>query len=127
VEMYSKINTQDSLWMLMNGKSKAFDKAATMGFKLQAVFGSINVTDGLTLDFRMRVESPDQATTVANTFKSQAAGAASMFDKLDITNDGSDVKLAIALSNAKLQALIKQFAPMLGGMGGGGMGGMGGP
>jgi hypothetical protein len=126
VEMYSKINTQDSLWLLMNGNSKAFDKAAAMGFKPKAVFGSVNVTDGLTVDFRMRLDSADQATQIAQMGKSQAAGAASMFDKLDIVNDGSDVKVSIALSNAKLQSLIKQFGGMMGGMGGG-MGGMGAP
>ncbi len=119
VEMYAKINTQDSLWLLMNGNSKAFDKAAQMGFKPKAVFGSINVTDGLTVDFRMRLDSADQATQIAQMGKSQAAGAASMFDKLDIVNDGADVKVSIALSNAKLQSLIKQFGGMMGGMGGG--------
>src|SRR5690606_5459581 len=38
VDMYGKINTQDSLWLLMNGKAKAFDQAAQMGVKPQAVF-----------------------------------------------------------------------------------------
>ncbi|MBS1122386.1 MAG: hypothetical protein H6Q90_4614 [Deltaproteobacteria bacterium] len=125
VEMYSKINIQDSMWLLMNGNSKAFDKAAAMGFKPKAVFGSLNVTDGLTLDLRMRLDSADQATQIAQMGKSQAAGAASMFDKLDIVSDGADVKVSIALSNAKLQSLIKQFGGLLGGMGG--MGSMGGP
>ncbi|HEU0034703.1 MAG TPA: hypothetical protein VFQ53_28960 [Kofleriaceae bacterium] len=127
VEMYSKINTKDSLWMLMNGNSKAFDKMAALGVKPKAVFGSVNVTDGLTVDFRMRLDSPDQATQIANMGKQQAAGAMQMFDKLDIVNDGSDVKVSVALSNAKLQALVKQVKGMMGGMGAGMGGSMGGP
>ncbi len=118
VEMYSKINTSDSLWLLVNGNSKAFEKAAQMGFKPKAVFGSINVTDGLTVDLRMRLDTPEQATQIAGLAKGQAAQAKSMFDKLDIANEGADIKLSLALSSQKLESLVKQFGSMLGGMGG---------
>ena len=118
VDMYSKINTSDSLWMLMNGNSHAFDKAAAMGFKPKAVFGSVNVTDGLTLDLRMRLDSPDQAAQIAGMAKGQAAQAKAMFDKLDIGNEGADVKVSLGLSSAKLDALIQQFAGLVGNMGG---------
>jgi hypothetical protein len=126
VEMYGKINKGDSLWMLMNGNSKAFDKAAALGFKPKAVFGSVNVTDGLTLDLRVRLDTPDQAVQIANMAKGQTQQFVKMVDKLDIAAEQSDVKINIALSNQKLQALIQQFAGMMGGMGGGGMGGQGG-
>jgi hypothetical protein len=118
VDMYSKINTGDSLWMLMNGNSHVFDKAAGMGFKPKAVFGSVNVTDGLTLDLRMRLDSPDQAAQIAGMAKGQAAQAKAMFDKLDIGNEGADVKVSLGLSSAKLDALIQQFAGLVGNMGG---------
>jgi hypothetical protein len=125
VEMYGKINTQASLWMLMNGNSKAFDKAAAMGVKPKAVFGSINVTDGLAVDMVMRLDSADQATQMANAFKGQVQAFASMVDKLDISNDGPDVKMGVAMSSQKLEALVKNFAGMFGGMAGGGAGGPG--
>ncbi|MDB4960335.1 MAG: hypothetical protein JWP01_334 [Myxococcales bacterium] len=118
-EMYSKINTQDSLWMLMNGNSKAFDKAAALGFKPKAVFGSVNVTDGLTVDMRIRLDTPDQAAQIANMANSQVAQFKPMVDKLLIVNEGADVKFNVALSTQKLEALIQQFAGMMGGMGGG--------
>ena len=130
VEMYSKIKTNDSLWMLMNGNSKAFDKAAAMGFKPKAVFGSVNVTDGLAVDLRVRLDTPDQAVQIANMAKGQTAQFVKMVDKLDITAEQADVKINVALSAVKLEQLIQQFAGMMGGMGGGGMGGggsMGGP
>jgi hypothetical protein len=125
VEMYSKINTADSLWMLMNGNSKAFDKAAALGFKPKAVFGSVNVTDGLTVDLRVRLDTPDQAVQIANMAKGQVAQFVKMVDKLEIVADAADVKVNVALSTQKLEALIQQFAGMMGGMGGGGK--MGGP
>jgi hypothetical protein len=126
VDMYSKINTSDSLWLLMNGSSKVFDKMAGMGVKPKALFGSLNVTDGLSVDFRMRVDTPDQAAQLANMGKSQAAGAKQYFDKFDIGNDGADLKVSLSMSPQKLKALAAQFGGMLqqmGGMGGGGMGG----
>lgn len=123
-EMYGKINTSDSLWMLMNGNSKAFDKMP-MGVKLKALFGSLNVTDGLALDMRARLDSPDKASEMANMGKAQAAQAAKMFDKLDISADGADVHVQIGLSQEKLKALITQFGGMLGGAMGGGMAGGG--
>ncbi len=128
VEMYSKIQTGDSLWLLMNGNSKAFDKAAQLGFKPKAVFGSVNVSDGLTLDLRVRLDTPDQATQLANMAKGQVAQFQKMVDKMDIAADAADVKVSLALSTQKLEALIQQFAGLMGGMGGGGGGaGMGGP
>jgi hypothetical protein len=125
VEMYGKINTQASLWMLVNGNAKVFDKAAQMGVKPKAVFGSINVTDGLSVDVRMRLESADQATQMANAFNGQLAGFKSMVDKLEVGNDGSDVKVSVAMSQQKLEGLVKNLGAMFGGRGGGG-GGMGG-
>lgn len=119
VDMYSKIKTGDSLWLLMNGNSKAFDQAAKMGIKTKAVFGSINVTDGLTVDMRMRVDSPDQATQMANGFKGQAQALVSMVDKLDIGSEASDVKVFIMLSQQKLETLVQQFGGMLGAGAGG--------
>jgi hypothetical protein len=124
VDMYGKIKTSDSLWMLMNGNSKVFDKAAgAIGSKPKAVFGSVNVTDGLTLDAHIRFETADQATQFGTMAKGQAAGLEKMVDKVDVTTEATDVKFTIVISSQKLQDLIKQFAGMAGAFGGG----MGGP
>ncbi|MGN6104839.1 MAG: hypothetical protein ACTHU0_07040 [Kofleriaceae bacterium] len=114
VDMYSKIKTGDSLWLLMNGNSKVFEQAARMGIKPKAVFGSVNVTSGLSLDLRMRLDSADQATQMATGFKGQAAALTSMVDKLDIAADGPDVKFYVSLSEQKLATLVQQFGGMLG-------------
>ena len=126
VEMFSKINTGDSLWMLMNGNSPAFSKMGSMGVKPKAIFGSVNVTDGLTLDMRIRLSTNDEATQLVNMLKGQINNpqVKQMFDKLDVVADGTDAKFAVAMSNAKLQQLIGMVGGMMGGMmGGGGMGG----
>jgi len=127
VEMYNKINTKESLWLLVNGNAPFMAKAAQAGVKPKAVFGSLNVTDGLTLDLRIRLGSPDEATQLVNMAKGQTNNAQvkQMFDKLDVTADGNDAKIALAMSNAKLQNLIQMASSMMGGMGGG-AGGKGG-
>jgi hypothetical protein len=122
VEMYSKVKSSDSLWFLINGKAKIFDKTAAMGVKPKAMFGSVNVTDGLSLDMRLRLDTPDAAAQLADMGKKQVQQAAKMFDQIDVTSDASDVKIAVVLSSQKLQALITQFSGLLGAFGG-----MGGP
>jgi len=115
VDMYGKISTGDSVWFVVNGKM--LDKAP-MPVKPKAVFGSVNVTDGLKLDVRMRLESPDAATQFVNLAKSQGQQAAKMFDQFEATSDGAEAKIVVALSSQKLQELIKQVGGMFGMMGG---------
>ena len=125
VEMYSKVNAGDSLWFLLNGNSPMFKQMGAMGVKPKAIFGSINVTDGLTMDMRMRLDTPDSATSFAAMAK---AGVSSpqvkqFIDKLEITSEGTDVRVSAAISGPKLQ----QIAAMAGGMMSGMLGGMKGP
>lgn len=125
LDMYSKINTKDSLWLLVNGNAPFMAKAAQAGVKPKAVFGSINVTDGLTVDLRIRLGSPDEATQLVNMAKGQTSSpqVKQMFDKLDVTSEASDAKISIAMSQAKLNQMVQMVGGMMGGMMGGGMGG----
>jgi hypothetical protein len=115
LDLYKKTRITDTVWMLMNGNAKAFDALAQMGIKPKAVFGSINLAQDLALDFRMRLGSEDQARSLATQVQGTVGQAAAMFDKLAVTSDGADLRVTLALSDAKLKALIAQFAPMLGG------------
>ncbi|MFN0250455.1 MAG: hypothetical protein ACKV2T_26480 [Kofleriaceae bacterium] len=123
IDMFAKIKTGDSLWLLANGNSPMFEKAGALGVKPKAVFGSVNVTDGLTMDLRIRLNTADEATSLANMVQGQAKQAAQMFDKFDVGTEAADLKVSIALSTQKLEQLIGQVMALAGGMGGG----MGGP
>lgn len=134
-EMYSKMNTKDSLWALVNGNASFMKQAEKAGIKPKAVFGSVNVTDGLTLDLRIRMATADEAKNFVSMAQGQIGNdqIKSMFDKLEVTADGNDAKFGVALSKQKLENLVGMMGGMLGGMLGGGMGGgdmggdMGGP
>jgi hypothetical protein len=110
VDMYGKINKDQSLWFLVNGNSKLFEDAAQLGLRPKAVFGSVNVTDAITADARARLESADEATKTVANFGGQVKAMAGMFDKLDMTAEGADVKLSAAASKEKLQNLMKLIA-----------------
>jgi hypothetical protein len=129
VGMFSKINTKDSVWVFVNGNAPFMQQAAGLGIKTQAVFGSLNVTDGLALDLRFRTSTPDEAKKIVDLGKSQMNDQVKgMFDKLDLTQDGVDARLSLALSEQKLKQLSSLLGGALGGMLGGALGGgMGGP
>jgi hypothetical protein len=117
VDMYKKVKTSDSLWGLASGK--VLDK---LPVKATAAFGSINVTDGLSLDVHVRFEKPDDATQTVSMVNAQTKQAAKFFDRADFTAEGNEMHGTVVMSNQKLQTLIQQFGPMLGMMMGGGMG-----
>ncbi len=114
VELYKKTNTADTLWIIMNGSSKAFDAMASLGIKPKAVYGSLNVTKDLNLDLRVRMKTPAEATNLSKMMNQQVAAAAAMLDKISVTADGADVKIAVLLTDAKLKQLAAQFGGMMG-------------
>jgi len=125
VDMYGKINSGDSLWALVNGSMKGLEKGtAALGLKPKALFGSINVTDGLTADLRMRVDTPDQAAQTAAGISQQVGMVKQFVDNIGVTSEGTDVKLTLAISNAKLMTLQSMMGSKKGSGGLGGMGGM---
>ncbi len=133
VEMYSKINTKESMWVLVNGNAPFMAQAAKAGVKPKAVFGSVNVTDGLSVDMRIRLATPEEANNLVTMAKGQTNSpqVKQMFDKLDVAADGTDVKFSVAMSQQKLTQLMGLLGGALGGMmggaGAGGGGSMGGP
>jgi hypothetical protein len=128
VEMYKQINTGESVWFLVNGQAPFMAKAQMPGSKPQAIFGSLNVTDGLSLDVRMRMGTPDEAKGMVDMMQGQTNSpqVKQMFDKLEVKTEGNDARIQVAMSQEKLKNLVGMFAGMMGGMMGAG-GGMGGP
>lgn len=114
VEFYKKTNTNDTLWMIANGSSKAFEPLTQMVGKVTAVYGSLNVTKDLNMDMRMVMASADAAKNFANMLQGQIKPMVSMFDKIDVKADGVELKVLVTLSDAKLKALGKQFGGMKG-------------
>ncbi|HEV7557760.1 MAG TPA: hypothetical protein VGO00_19980, partial [Kofleriaceae bacterium] len=116
IDMYSRIDTTRSVWALANGNSHLLDKLAAL-VKPRAVYGSINFTDAVALDLRLRVDSADQAKQLASMGGSQTATAKQYFNKLDVSSDGPDVHIDLAMTPQQILKIRSQFGGMLGGLG----------
>lgn len=125
VEMYNRLDTEKSLWMLMNGKNEMFKPLAMAGIKPTHVYGVLDASDGINLELRMRLASQDQATQSATMMKSQLGPAAGMLkmDKLDVSADGHDLKFVMLVSKQNLGPMLSAMQSLAGSMGGGAMGG----
>jgi hypothetical protein len=111
LSMLSLIDAQAALWALVNGNSHVFDKTAAMGVKPKALFGSLGLSDGLVMTLRMRLETPQAASSFVALVQGQLGAAKMLFDKLDVTADDADVVFGIGMTSAQVQ----MFAGLLGG------------
>lgn len=115
LELFDRVDTAHTGWIVMNGNSKAFDAVAQLGMKPKAMYGSANATDGVTVDMRMKMASASDATKLSNLVNQQVKPMAGMlsFDKLEITPENDDLVLAIGVTAAKLPQLVKQLRTMV--------------
>ncbi|TMQ08466.1 MAG: hypothetical protein E6J90_08210 [Deltaproteobacteria bacterium] len=112
LDMYKKLKTTDSVWAIANGK--VLDG---LPVKATAAFGSLNLTDGVTVDGRMRFDTPEAAAQAAELIKGQGKQAAAYVDKMDATVEGTEVHSSVVVSNQKLQSLMPLLTMVFGGLG----------
>lgn len=106
-DMYSRVQTGQTLWFLVRGDAEGLAKMLDkLNVKAKAIYGSLNVTDGLSFDGKIRTETEEQAKNLADLIKSQAEVASAMAEKVDIGNDKNDVKLQVALTAQQLKAVL---------------------
>ena len=119
LEMYKKVKTGDSIWGLASGK--VLDRMP-LGLKITAAYGSINVTDGLAIDTRVRFDKPEAAAQAAEMANAQTKQFTPQYvDKAEATADGPELHMSVAISGQKLPGLIPilmMVAAGLRGMGG---------
>ena len=116
VEMYGKVKTGDTLWFFLNGNSSVMAKVPGND-KPRAVFGSLNVADGLSVDVRARFEAAEAAKKFADQLNQQLPAVQGFvkLDKTEVAADGGDLKIAVSMSGASLQENLSKLGPMMGG------------
>ena len=118
MEVYKKINTDDSLWFVVKGDS-SFTADAPVKFK--AAWGSVAITDGLALDASVRMNSADEAKQAAEMGNAQLGQVKGMFLKeASLSADGADLRLKASMTGEQIEQLAGMMKGMMGGMGGGG-------
>ena len=101
-------NLDASLWTMMNGNSSVFDQAAGMlGSRPKAAFGSVNVTSGMALDMRLRLDDAGRATQLQQMINGQVGMARAMFTKLDVTTDDADLVISAAMTDAQITQVLQ--------------------
>jgi hypothetical protein len=118
LEMYKKVKTGDSIWGFASGKVM---ERIPMGLQVTAAYGSINVTDSLAVDTRVRFDKPETATQAAEMANTQTKQFAQYVDKTEAAADGNELHMSVSVSGQKLAQLIPMlgmFAAMMPGMGG---------
>lgn len=120
-ELWSGIDPKQTMWMVMNGSSKAFDALASMGSRPKSVIGSLSLANGLAATGRVRFDSADQATQLAGMVQGQLGMFKSMVEEVEVAADGPDLTVKIGMTVPQIEAIISMMGGMLGG--GGGFGG----
>jgi hypothetical protein len=115
LDMYKKVSTTDSLWMMASGKM--VEQLPLLGGAV-AAYGSLNLTNGVSLDGRIKFDKPDVATQAASMLNAQAKQAAAFVDKAEFTSDGTEVHGSVVISGQKLTQLTPFLGMAMPGMGG---------
>lgn len=119
MDMIGSLKKDQTLWFYLNGASKIAKQAEQAGIKAQGFFGSLNVTDGLSIDFRARMATAEEAKATADALKGQLTQAQMFFTKIESRADGSDFRVDAELTGSQLKG-VASMAGMGGGGGGGG-------
>ncbi len=113
-ELHATLETRRPIWFVINGSSKLFDQAAGFGLKPRAVFGSLELSSGLVVDMRMRLETADQAQQVATMAQGQLGAVQGFVSKLEVTAAEADVVVALGMSPEQLETMTGLLAGSLG-------------
>lgn len=114
-ELLAKTDVEGGMWGVMNSNSSIFDQlAAGIGTRPKAVFGSVRLGPGLTANMHMRLDTPAAASQLANMANSQLGMVRGFVTKLDVTTEGADVVMAVAMDDQQLNALIMMAAGQMG-------------
>ncbi len=112
------INSDDSLWLVLNDNTPILQKANVAieskgaKLKLQALYGSVNITDDLTVDARIRVDSPETAKQVVAKIQQNLTTPTvktfvdKYFDQIDVLSDGADLWVNLAMGGDQIAQLV---------------------
>jgi len=115
MQLLTQTDVEASLWGMMNANSSIFDQlAAGIGTKPKAMFGSVRLNPGMTINMHVRLDTADAAQKLATMANNQVGMAKGFVTKLDITTEAADVVVAVGMDDQQLNSLIMLVAGQLG-------------
>jgi RNA polymerase sigma factor (sigma-70 family) len=112
-ETLQYVNTDDSLWMMFSGNSPIVREANAAiaqyaPTQIGTTYVALNVTGSLALDAGFRLPSPAAVASLVAAVQARLADGPThdvvtqIFDQLDVTADGSDLIISLAVSGDQL-------------------------
>jgi hypothetical protein len=106
IDMYNRLDTSQSLWLMVNGNSKLFERPKSLGIQALGMFGTLGTTDGLGVDLRLRVDTADNAGGIKNRFGGLAEQYMKKYvDKFTLSTEGQDLRLVLGATATNFEAL----------------------
>ncbi|HSJ99991.1 MAG TPA: hypothetical protein VK932_02075 [Kofleriaceae bacterium] len=113
-DMYGRLQTGHTVWYLVNGQTPAIAQLLDqINVKSKAIFGTVNVTDKLESNTRIRVDGEEQATKLAELIKSAAGYIEKMAEKLEVEADGADARATVVFTPKQLKSVIAVVGPLM--------------
>jgi RNA polymerase sigma factor (sigma-70 family) len=120
-ETLQYINTDDSLWLMLAESSPLIGTvnsamAPYTSIRLATTYVSVNVSDTLALDAGLRLGSPETVAKLVAAIQSRigemdaSSRLSRSFDQLDVTADGSDLIISLAMSGDQLVKLFSSVS-----------------
>ncbi len=111
MQLIDEVDTDASVWFVVSGKSKRVQDAGRGMIKFEAALGSVTLTDTLVVVAAARLESPDAAKGMADSFgKTLDSMKKSLLKNVatDVTvkSDGSFVRLHAKMTKQQLEELV---------------------
>ncbi len=115
-ELFADIDSDDPLWLVVAPTAPVFTDinnslAPETAIRVQAAYGSVDVSNSLVVQAGVRLGSPDQVSQLVSLINTKVAqltgnsGIAGFFDQLDVAADGNDVIIDVAANAAQLLEL----------------------
>jgi hypothetical protein len=114
VELMNHVQLTDPLWFVMNGSAKAFDKLGGLGFKPTAILGSVNLANGLALDARIRLDTPDLAKSMSAMAQNQLTMLQAMVEEIVVAAEDADLVVRVRMTQPQLDSMLGLFGGFTG-------------
>lgn len=115
-DMYGRLQTGHTVWFLVNGQTPVVAKLLDqINIKSKAIFGTVNLTDKLESNTRVRVEGEEQAQKLAELIKSASSYVGKMAEKFEVETDGADARATVVFTPKQLKNLLAVAGPLLSG------------
>jgi hypothetical protein len=109
--MFARITEPHHGWLIVDGEEKALATFSALGGVPAALLAVVDMPAGASMQAVLHMKVDAEATSVATMLRGQAQAVGTMVDKLEITQDGVDVIVDLALTEAQLMTTTGFLVP----------------